>query len=285
MFKELKNEAKISFVLYTKSPLSIRNQKSNPMNSALPDMQCMRSRYEGSDTVIIPGSSLKGVIRSRYERIVNLLDGKSCNVVDRNERCAEPKNIPISQKGKYVYDNMCPTCKLFGSTSIGARIRIVDAYPIDKVKMGERAGVGINRITGAAQRGALYDFEVVEEGKFLVEVYLKNYELYQLLLLLYVFKDLDDGYVALGGASTRGNGRVGVRELNISFRDYCKDTKCLRDINNETALIKNNQFTINYKWDSGFFGEANLEDVPLDELIKELSKDVDVRAKLKQDKK
>ena len=34
----------------------------------------------------------------------------------------------------------------------------------------ERAGVGINRITGAAQNGALYDFEVVEDGSFLVEM-------------------------------------------------------------------------------------------------------------------
>ena len=77
MLRELKNEAKISVILHTKSSLTIRSAQTKVMDPTLPDMQCIKSRYKGKDTVIIPGSSLKGVIRSRYEKIVNLF-GVDC---------------------------------------------------------------------------------------------------------------------------------------------------------------------------------------------------------------
>lgn len=114
------------------------------------------------------------------------------------------------EKREYVCKNLCPGCQLFGSKIMASKIFIADAYPIGDYVLGERTGVGINRITGAAQHKALYDFETVEEGTFQVGITLKNYELYQMALLMYVLKDLDDGYVTLGAASTRGNGLMGV---------------------------------------------------------------------------
>jgi len=283
MFKELSNEAKLSFVLHTKSPLSIRNQKTNVMDPTLPDMQCMRSRYHGMDTVIIPGSSLKGVIRSRYEKIVNLFEGKCCNVVDRYDACKVSEQFSYEERGKKVYEKVCPACQLFGSTSIGARIRFTDAYPMSSPVIGERNGVGINRITGAAQRGALYDFEVVEEGSFHVEIFLQNYELYQLVLLLYVLKDLDEGYVTVGGATTRGNGRLELTDFDIEFREYRKNVNCLKDIKGETAFENNERYSFNFNWEPLFYGKVNLK-VTLDELINEL-KTVDVRGKVQNNRK
>ena len=92
MFRELKNEAKITILLHTKSPLSIRSAQGKLLDPALPDMQCIRSRYQGKDTVIIPGSSLKGVIRTRYEKIVKLFGGECCNIFDHNNSCNKPAN-------------------------------------------------------------------------------------------------------------------------------------------------------------------------------------------------
>lgn len=282
MFKELCNEVKLTFLLYTKSPLSIQTQKKNVMEPALPDMQCIRSRYQGEDTVIIPGSSLKGVIRSRYEQIASLFGGTCCNVVDRLNACREPKSMPEKNRGKAVYDGLCPACKLFGSTAIGARLRIADAYPVKEVVIGERTGVGINRITGAAQRGALYQYEVVEEGTFAVEIFLKNYELYQLVLLLHVLNDMNDGYVSLGSATSRGNGQLEVQKLCITFREYRKKITGLKGIDGEEVLLNSGTFPVNYSW-MGFYGESVFQDVSLIEFIKELDQ-VKIKEKLVKSK-
>ncbi len=225
MFREMKNEGKLTFKLITDSPLSIRSGSINDIDPTLPDMQCIRTQRKGEQTVFIPGSSIKGVMRSRCERIINFLGGNVCNVVDIKNNCgSKMRKQADDMNGKERYEQICIGCRMFGSTVLGSRIKFKDAYPIDiDPKIGFRNGVGINRITGAAQKGALYDFEVVEEGKFLVSISLNNFELYQLKLLLFVLKDIDDGYAAFGGSSTRGNGKMKVEEVNFEYRDYRKD--------------------------------------------------------------
>lgn len=225
MFKNLKNEAKITFNLKLDSPLSIRSGNENGIDPTLPDMQCVRTYRDGKNTVFIPGSSIKGVMRNRCERIIKFLGGDVCNIVDRKDSCGDKNDKNLS--GKEVYDKMCFACKMFGSTSLGGRVKFKDAYPIGDVKMGVRNGVGINRITGAAQRGALYDFEVVEDGTFGVAITMTNYELYQLKLLLFTIQDIEDGYVTFGGSTTRGNGKMRIENLKIEFRDYRKGTNTL----------------------------------------------------------
>ena len=93
MFHELKNEAKITILLHTKSPLSIRSAEGKLLAPDLPDMQCVKSRYQDKYTVIIPGSSLKGVVRTRYEKIVKLFGGNCCNIFDHNNACNKPVKL------------------------------------------------------------------------------------------------------------------------------------------------------------------------------------------------
>jgi len=224
MFKDLRNEAKITFNMKLDSPLSIRSSKEGGIDPTLPDMQCIRTYKNGKYTVFIPGSSIKGVIRSRCEKIINFLGGSTCNIVNRSNACSVGND---NLTGEKVYKKMCPACKMFGSGSLGGRVKFKDAYPLGETKIGQRNGVGINRITGAAQGGVFYDFEVVEDGTFEVVITMTNYELYQLKLLLFVISDINDGYVAFGSGSTRGNGKMKIESLNIIFRDYRKDTKTL----------------------------------------------------------
>lgn len=284
MFGELKNGAKLSFLLHTKSPLTIQSARGKLLDPTLLDMQCIKSKCEDKDTVIIPGSSLKGVFRSRYEKMVFLFGGKACNIVDRRTCCKRPQDlekISYKEKGNYVYQHMCPACKLFGSTEIASRIYIADAYPVEGCIMGERTGVGINRITGAAQKGALYDFEVVEEGRFQVEITLKNYEIYQLLLLCYILKDLNEGYVSLGAATTRGNGRMEVQNLEICFREYREDVTGLKDAIEGQEIELEQKYKFKYNWDLGFFGEMKLQDITVDDIIS-ICKDIDIKDKIRR---
>lgn len=284
MFLELKNEAKLSVILHTKSPLIIRSAQGKLLNPTQLDMQCIKSRYQGKDTVLIPGSSLKGVIRSRYEKIVHLLGGKCCDIFDHNKCCHKPKEWnkkSYQEQGEYVYQNMCPACKLFGSLDIASRIYFADSYPVGECILGERAGVGINRITGAAQKGALYDFEVVEDGSFQVEITLKNYELYQMVLLLFVLKDLDEGYVSLGAATTRGNGRMEVQKLEIYLREYRKDVRGWRGVIDKQEIPIDQYYQVEYEWKLPFFGEIKLPDTNLDKMI-DICKEIEIPSKVRR---
>ncbi len=223
MFKDLRNEVKINFDIKTDSPLAIRSSNANGIDPTLPDMQCIRSYKDGESVVFIPGSSIKGILRSRCERILNLVANKNsvCNIVDMKKCCDAKIEKSEELSAEEIYKKICSACKMFGAKSLGGRFKFKDAYPIgDKPKIGYRNGVGINRITGAAQKGALYDFEVVEEGTFHVTITAANYELYQLKTLIWAISDINDGYVTFGSGSTRGNGKMLVENLQVEFRDY-----------------------------------------------------------------
>ncbi len=287
MFREMKNEAKLTVLLHTKSPLTIRSRQGKRLDPTLLDMQCIKSRYHGEDTVIIPGSSLKGVVRSRYEKIISLFGGACCDIFDSKSRCNGEINgktdQPYGERGRYVYGYVCPACKLFGCLNLASRIFIADAYPVGACTLGERTGVGINRITGAAQNSALYDFEVVEDGTFQAEITLKNYELYQVALLLYVLKDLDEGYVSLGAAGTRGNGRMEVQNLDVCLRDYRKDVKGWKGATDPQEISLHQKYQAEYEWKVPFFGEMALRGLTIDEMIANCS-GVDVQKKLEEEK-
>ena len=221
MFAILKNQFKLTFELNIDSPLCIRDGEES-IDPTLPDMQCIRTYKNEEKTVFIPGSSIKGVVRSRCEKIFNIIAQRQvcCNIVDKVARCPEKNKDMKYEEAKDTYKRICAGCRMFGSLALGGRIKFKDAYPIGKCKTGIRNGVGINRITGAAQSGALYEFEVIEDGKFEVVIVGENYELYQLKSLLWVLEDINEGYVTFGSAGTRGNGKMLVDNVRIEFRDF-----------------------------------------------------------------
>lgn len=148
------------------------------------DAPFMRS-YDG--TPYIPGSSLRGAIRSEVERVLagvgedeagirscTLFEKDSCDekirkCLDKIKKNEEP---PIDDKliKQLAEKHLCDVCKLFGSTVYASRLIIEDAVPktagIDAVKsrLRIRDGVGIDRDTGATVDGAKFDYEVIEPG-------------------------------------------------------------------------------------------------------------------------
>lgn len=218
MFSELKNKFKLTINLKTESPLLIKSGNENISPSSLDD-NCIKSYKDGKDVVFIPGSTLKGVIRSRCEKIFNSLSEnlKCCEITNKKNSC---NSLNTKIDAENTYKKICPACKMFGSMRLAGRIKIKDAYPVGRFKIGHRTGVGIDRITGGAHKGALYDFEVVEDGKFNVVITGENYELYQLKVLLWVLHDIKDGFVTFGSSSTRGYGVMDVDFLNLEIRDY-----------------------------------------------------------------
>jgi CRISPR/Cas system CSM-associated protein Csm3 (group 7 of RAMP superfamily) len=128
------------------------------------------------------------------------------------------------------HDGQCSTCFTFGSLHLAGRFRVSDAFPgeglDDDANLTEvRTGVGIDRRSQSAQRGVLYDTEVVVRGGFEVRIQGENYSLWQAALVLSTLDDLNAGLLRVGGCKARGMGSVRVEGLKVEmgFLDRAKD--------------------------------------------------------------
>lgn len=185
----------------------------------------------------IPGSSLKGVLRSAAEALFrggpgqkarrsglwacDPIAGKDrvCVTHERSEqiRVAEAeqaekeKREPDSRKvAEQAWEESCGICRLFGSLALASRVRFAD-LPLrgDSPLTELRNGVGIDRDKELAASGVLYDFEAVPpETQFELRVTVDNPTDEEVGLLLYLFSELDSGNLTLGGKTSRGLGRV-----------------------------------------------------------------------------
>lgn len=194
---------------------------------------------DGLGRPMIPGSSLKGVMRSAAEALLrhfprpakgappeehpalwscDLVGGDPC--IDhewlKKERQALPDRPPagsLRQLAEKAWRHSCPVCRLFGSMAMAGRVRFPDLLlaPEQAPMMEVRNGVGIDRDKGQAANGVLYDFEAVPpQTRFELSVIVDNYDDFEIGLLLYLFDELNRGALSLGGKSTRGLGQVAI---------------------------------------------------------------------------
>ncbi|MSP13169.1 MAG: hypothetical protein EXR62_09455 [Chloroflexi bacterium] len=151
MHKFLLNEAIITWVIEPDGPVLVKAGESG-LDPTRPDMEFVRTWHQGRETVYLPGSSLKGVIRAQCERIARTLAAPeswqqpqtrlACNPLKdeismSNGSCSEHFNS-LKKKDEYknkelpaplVYRQSCFVCQLFGNTALGSRVRFTDAYP------------------------------------------------------------------------------------------------------------------------------------------------------------
>lgn len=193
-----------SFVI--KNSLIVRDYNINPNE---PDVV-----HICSDKIpILPGSSLKGAIRARAERIVNTL-GKSNQIikelfgdVDTNE-----KN---KQKGKIIIEEA-----------------IIRGYPMET-----QTRIKIDRFTGGTIEGALADikplFSKDKPDEFNISIKISNFKKHEAGLMLLVLKDLWTGDLPIGGEKSIGRGVLKGKWAKISW-----DSKSL-EFKNPEALTPN----------------------------------------------
>lgn len=232
MLKRIVNEARIQFDIKTTGPLLVRSGHTSVKG---PDMTPVRTFRNRRHEVYIPGSSLKGVIRNHAEKIVRTLKpGVACNpFVMTRDRGAKFEDVACGDKferrkkelhetigSETAYADSCPICRLFGSLEFIGRVSINDAYlaagQFERTEL--RDGVGIDRLTGGASHQAKFELEAVSPGTtFSGEVLLRNFECWQLGLLLAVLMDMEDGMIQVGSGRSRGLGSVtaSLGELSI----------------------------------------------------------------------
>lgn len=214
MLKKLVNEAHFSLKLTTTGPVLIR---SGGATLSGPNMAPVLTYRNGQREVYLPGTSLKGVFRSHLEKVGRTLNEAAiCNPFDEKSFCGDKLQTRKRQgeeiSNPLAYRDSCPICRLFGSTFYTGRISIDDAYLVDSSRPRPtelRDGVGIDRLTGGAAHGAKFDLEAVSpQVAFTTRLYLRNFEIWQLGMLLLVVQDLTEGLIRLGSGTSRGMGSV-----------------------------------------------------------------------------
>ncbi len=206
----------------------------------------------------IPGSSLRGVLRSIIEATIRSVFDENnrkgaCNIIDETKWCvvrgsprtSEARKADKTWKypsggvsshemvgikdleaglddlpptewdrelGRRVQDESCLVCRVFGSPWMASKISICDLPVKEDTWFGQfenRNGVAIERDTETAADGKLYDFEVVPAGtQFKCEIVVENGADWELGLIMAGLRAFERGEASLGGARSRGLGRV-----------------------------------------------------------------------------
>jgi CRISPR-associated protein Csm3 len=233
-FWQFENRWLITATLRMKTALSVGSRASLlPAGSDLPVIKTP----EG--VPFIPGSSLKGVVRTYVERVLRTLDGMNtqhpgqrlwaCDPLDEDRRCVTgaQKKALFEQVGEddarfteLIWQHSCTACRLFGSPWLASRVAFQDAMLANReslLRLTEvRDGVGIDRDLGSAKTGIKYDFETVPAGaKFRITIVVENAEEWEVGLLLLALKAIEKGELPIGGKTTRGPGWGELVDLKV----------------------------------------------------------------------
>jgi len=210
-------------VLTTTTALRMGAGRSNDLESE--DLVVVKDSLQRP---VIPGSSLKGVVRAYAERLLRTLESLAetssesetvrfaCDpLIDpclANEAVQQIKNE--KDVDRTLYARSCWACRLFGAPWLASHVAFKDAT-VDKERAFDRYehrdGVSIDRDTGTAAAKHLYSFEAVPaEIPFDIEIVVEDATDAELGLLLLALEGLGREHLALGGARSRGLGKVNL---------------------------------------------------------------------------
>lgn len=219
-----------------------------------PDMQFVRtSRARMVESLFIPGSSMKGVVRSFVEKALRTIDDRSswrwaCPTFERKTGEDQVPNCAQQMKGDSgekkerknkelaswdIYKGSCGACKLFGSTLLRGRLAFTDMLPTEGVEIGTetRYGVAISRLSHAVAQGP-FEMEVAVSGSFSGQVILENYEIWQMGVLASALESMNHGQLTLGFGKNRGFGqiRVSINDASVEEIAPVNDKRRLRGL-------------------------------------------------------
>lgn len=216
---------RVQGTLVTETALRVGSgQESGPTENDLPVVKDVHGRP------YIPGSSFKGAYRAHLERLLRGMDERLACLSTSRPRA--PRALPgcLTQgdvdwlKRDPLYEDKpellsreillrsCWTCSLLGAPWLASKMlfRDLDVVPetwFDRYLV--RDGVAIDRDTETAAEGLKYDFEAVPAGtEFHFQAVIENASDAELGLALLGLREIEEGLVPLGGASSRGLGGV-----------------------------------------------------------------------------
>jgi len=175
----------------------------------------------------LPGSALRGCLRSQVEDILRTLiyrrfkDDDICLEAVWDLENLKNKGRELSKKRDFeaIESQACIVSKLFGFTALGGKIRFKDAYPLDSEKFKQRIKlldhVAIDRFTGGAAEGKKFNSRPFfpknppdDSGDLQFQLELVDFKLWHLGLVALLLKDLQLGKIRIGYGRTKGLGKV-----------------------------------------------------------------------------
>jgi len=221
--------------LVLKEPLRVGAGKRTALYS-LSDLPVLRLYIGGEEIPVIPGSSWKGVFRSRVETILKTLGANVCGGVPGttcfekgtpnllraiDKLLREPSEESREKVLREIWERTCLSCKMFGGQSYLSHVLFDDSYPAksDEGKylysINVKTGIAIDRRSGAVKRRALYTVEFIEPGSvFDFRISMKNLPNYAIGLIAWTLIDLWEGNVRIGGFKSRGFGMVEFSDIS-----------------------------------------------------------------------
>ncbi len=232
LHKKLKNRVIVSIKIEAIEDIHVGGEKDTFEPSAT-DLPIVKDKNEKP---YIPGSSLKGVLKSYLERLIESLDNNSriiteynilkSKVIKENEfqEAYNKSKGDLSNNEFEVFSSLGSIKHLFGASGFASQLKFSDAILENKENfIDKRTHVRIDIDTGVAMRGQLVSLEYIPLGsKFISKlifdelddplVHGANALFYMLLKMLYYGIEIH-----IGGWSSRGYGlsRVKVNKIDV----------------------------------------------------------------------
>lgn len=241
MFELAKNQLELLLDIYPVSPILVKSGRESAENPVLPSLSFVRTAHPDNSrlTIYIPGSSLKGAMRSHALTILKSLDSGSDDALWKAvSSVGDEDDKKKDEKQQKAYKNAAPLERLFGSTDLAGRLRLSDFYPPDAVDtLPIRQMVAIDRRSGASAN--TFTMETApprlpsgENLLFQGRLTLRNFERRQFALIALILRDLHAGRVTIGFGSSRGLGvvRLAYRQMKISYPSLLSEKTFLRQL-------------------------------------------------------
>lgn len=235
------------FVLAATGPFLINDPAQSGRSGF--DHAPLLETYATGAKPVLPGSSLRGALRSQAERIARTLATFSawdagndkasrkqkfldicpaCNPL--TAKTTDPvascnsliKTLSKDERSEFerlgAEDKLCLACRLFGSPWNGSRLRVEDApFVGEEVKTKVLDFLAIDRFTGGGRDTAKFDAVVLWQPKFRVRLFLENPKPWELGWLALVLRDLHDGLITVGFGAAKGFGECRIENGSLTF--------------------------------------------------------------------
>ncbi|MCD8094861.1 MAG: RAMP superfamily CRISPR-associated protein [Ruminococcus sp.] len=188
MDEEIKKKAKvhISFNLSADGPVLVSSGSKNSIHPERPDNMFLRGMDKGKECYVIPGSSIKGIVKHYLYTI-------------------------------YTDEQID---KLFGYTAkennLKSCICFYDAYAdMDTIRSTIRYSTAVGSVSQSAKTGSLNNLEAVTAGNFKCNIVLKNVTDDEIKMILNAIEAIDVGMIFIGGKVSRGFGKMKVNDFKM----------------------------------------------------------------------
>lgn len=185
----------------------------------------------------IPGSSLKGVLRSNVERLIRTFN--------ENEACIAVAGKGARRETKVLCGN-CAACSIFGSMEAGPKIHVRDSWLLTDTNLGGMVEERPHCATVFKENFGIYEKQydrknrpktfmrsaelVAANTSFEVKIVLDNAGEDEVGLILLALDEFNHKRSYIGGSVSRGNGFADVVDVKVVEKTLQKDIESFFNI-------------------------------------------------------